>query len=170
MNSNNKDLEWSFKPIIYWISLITGIKLNRKANDGTKPNISNNLNRFFTLFSALLTALNLYHAVYYVFLLGSGGTRTIVDQINRIADDGSPQQSQENITSAAMVSRMIDIADHAIFLFGTGLSFFIVSFSKLRNLWSSLLEIEQQMGLTMHNYNHLRKIYIFGLFLIFLVN
>ena len=161
INGEIKNLEWSFKPIIFWMSTITGVKLNRTTNDGKKPNNSNNnLNRFLTLLSSLLIALNLLHAVYYVFLLASGETRTTVNQINRIADDNGAQQKHENSTSAEMISRMIDMVDHVIFISGTGLTFFIISFSKLRNVWSAMLKIEQQIGLTIQNCNQLRKIAI----------
>lgn len=169
MNGEIKDLEWSFKPIIYWMSTITGVKLNRPTNDGKKPISNKNLNRFLTLLSVLLIALNLLHAVYYVYLLASGETRTTVNQINRIADDIGAQQKHENSTSAEIMSRMIDMVDHVLFISGTGLTFFIISFSKLKNVWSAILKIEQQIGLTIQNLNQLRKIAFVGVLLIFLV-
>lgn len=164
------NLEWSFKPIIYWLSIITGVKLNRTTNDSDRSKLNyshNNLNRFLTFFSTLVFALNICHAIYYSYLLSTGRTRSILNKINSISDD-STEALHKNSTSAEMISRMIDMADHIIFIFGTGLVFYIISFSKLRGVWSSMLKIEQQMVLDAHHYNRLRKIAIIG-FLFMLV-
>lgn len=156
---NGKNLEWSFKPIIYWINFITGIHLNRSE----KPE-KRNLNRFFTIFSSLIVMANFGHTVYYVFQLATGATKsTLMNQNNG-------HNKAENTTSAELLSRMINIVDHIIFLFGINFVFFIISFSKLGLVWNVLLEIEKKVVLTLATYNHIRNITIIGLFLLFLVN
>lgn len=136
---------------------MTGIQLNRSE----KPE-RRSLNCFFTIFSSLIVTTNFCHTVYYVYQLATGAAKsTLMSQGNNKA---------ENATSAELLSRMINIIDHIIFLFGINFVFFIISFSKLGLVWNVLLDIEKKLILTLSTYNHIRNITIIGLFLLFLVN
>lgn len=151
-----KKLEWSFKPIIYLLNLVTGIQLNRSERPEKKSR-----NGFFAVYSTCFIALKFFHAIYYSRELFAGTTGNHVFESKHKNDSAN-----HDIT---LTSKMIQIIDHLTYIFGIDLIFFVISLSKLGFLWNALQKIEQNMFLTSYTYQQIRKTVLVGLVILFLV-
>lgn len=170
---NDTGFEWSLKPCINWLKLLTGINVTQdKTTDGKKCVL---FSRLFTLYSIVMLVSNGVLSATFIFLYitqsiqvyGKGNHNSIIFIVNDAANRTN-QWSRSTASDIKVVATAGVNSSEFIFIFGTHLCFF-VSKNKLKTLWNSLLIIEKEFQISHETYLTVRKSVWIGLAVIPLV-
>lgn len=154
-DSGNKNFEWSFKPIIWWMRL-WGIRLDLSRK--TKPVFRASMMALAILMLSVNASINGYSLYSTIDILLGKKDRQIEKGIDR---EASP---------AALVNIGMEQSFFISFLLGDHLIFFIVSLTTWKKLWAYLVQIEEKLKLPEKFYRKCRISGIIGLIILALVN
>ncbi len=192
LNSNVaavSSLEWSLKPIVIWLKILTGIKFDLTGKESTTSSIS------LTIYGVVVLLLNATLSAF--FIGGYMKERTVkagypayspmapsstndTSFNNDVTPSTAAPPFENDIFSyvfSAYADSTFDINLMTIILVhlqefayicGIHLCFF-VSQNRLKGLWSTLLTIEKEFKIPFESYSRIRKTVWLGFFILFLV-
>ena len=179
--------EWSLKPIVIWLKLLTGIKFDLTGKESTTSSIS------LTIYGVVVLLLNATLSAF--FIGGYMKERTVKagypayspmvpstndTSFNNVIPSTAAPSFENDIFSyvfSAYADSTFDINLMTIILVhlqefayicGIHLCFF-VSQNRLKGLWSALLTIEKEFKISFESYSRIRKTVWLGFFILFLV-
>lgn len=192
---SNKDVsgfEWCFKPYIIVLKLFTGItSVNRFSPD---KRVKTKLGFSFIFFLFYAVCLLICNCLVNYYFANEYFTRGISVTINNnrngiiahklMASNLPPNNNQSDLplkdnaekriktSNINYISMIIDMTNKIIMVIGVHCSFFVAS--HLQNastqLWCCLSSIESLLQLPTACYRRIRKMVLFGIFLLFLVS
>lgn len=161
--------EWSLKPCIIFLKLLTGINVTQDRKTVTL------FSSLFTFYSIFMLVLNGALSATFVFVYikqsihvySKGNYHSVLSISNDI--NKSNRWAHSTASDIKVVATAGVNFSEFIFIFGIHLCFF-VSQKKLKALWNSLLIIEKEFNISNETYRKLRKSVWIGLVIVPLVN
>jgi len=181
--------EWSLKPIIIWLKLLTGIKFNLTGKESTMSSIS------LTIYGVTVLLLNAILSAFFVggymkqrtikaglpaysSMMPSANDTSFND--NNIIPTEAPSYENDIFSYAYSVysditfdiNLMTIVFVHVqefIYISGINLCLF-VSQNRQKGLWNFLLTIEKEFKIPFEFLSHIRKTVWIGIILLLLVN
>lgn len=159
--TSSTGFEWSLKPSIVILKLLTGIRLNLTGKESKFVTV------LFATYALFLLLVNFWYTLNFMIYfskLSSGipfpDNYSVIEEIEKFNAEK---------TIGLNPKTYIEHFNKLIYLFGTHFCFFAFLQWGLKPLWKSLMKIERQIQLPPEFYLRVRRHFYYGFFLFVLV-
>ena len=156
-DSGNKNFEWSFKFVIWWMRMW-----------GFRLDLTNT--RIGKVGRATLRGWSIFVLVFNIAANGFSLYSTIMLLLDPVKDHRDAKGIDKEATPAALVNIGMEQSFFISFMLGDHVIFFVVSLTTWKKLWNFLMQIEEKLKLPYKFYRDCRIASLVGFVLLVLVS